>query len=81
MKNYEAMTVEELEAEIAEINAERAALKDVAVAVHGFLDAKNAQASALRKLATLSDAEKALLVQMIEAQGAESNGAIGTTAI
>lgn len=79
--NYDTMTVEELEATIAEINAKRAVLKAQAVAVHTVLDAKNVQTSAARKLATLSDAEKAALVQMINTQAVASNGAIGTTAI
>lgn len=75
--NYEQMTIEELEAFIAKINAERAVLKAQAVAVHAVLDAKNTTAAAAKKLATMSDAEKAALLQMIQAQSVASNGALG----
>lgn len=79
--NHDTMTVDELEAEIAGINEQRAVLKAKAVEVHRVLDAKNVKAAAERKLATLSDAEKAALVQMIQAQGAPSNGSVGAMAI
>lgn len=81
MKNYDTMTVEELEAAIAEINAQRAVLKAQAVAVHAVLDAKNVLASTAKKLATMSDAEKSALVQMINAEAVQSNGAVGTAAV
>ena len=77
----EAMTIEELEAELATINAQRTQLKQEALAVHAVLDAKNVRASAARKLATLSDAEMAAAVQMINTQAVASNGAVGTAAI
>ena len=80
-EELDEMSIEQLESLIADINDRRAALKVQAVEVHRRLDFANAQVSALRKLATLSDAEKALLVQMIEAQGAASDGAVGTAAI
>lgn len=76
--NYEQMTVEELEALIAKINADRAALKEQAMAVHSVLDNKNITAAAAKKLATMSDAEKVALMQMIQANAVGSNGAIGS---
>jgi len=74
--NYEQMTVEQLEAELQRISGERAALKEKAVAVHAVLDRRNAEAAARRKLAEMSDVEKAALAQIVAAEGIESGEAV-----
>lgn len=79
--NYESMTIEELEALIAQINAERVALKVRAMAVHAVLDAKNVELSLDRKLAKISDAEMAALEQRIQVRAMASNGAVGEVTI
>ena len=80
-EELQTMTVAQLESVIADINDQRAVLKAQAVEVHRLLDERNVQASAAKKLATLSDAEKAALVQMIQVQSMASNGQIGAVAI
>ena len=74
--NYEQMSVEQLTAELQRINEERAALKAVAGAVHAVLDRKQAVETARRKLAAMSDVEKAALAQVVAAEGIESGEAV-----
>ncbi len=77
-EKYQDWSVEQLEAELARIGAERSALKEEAMVVHRVLDKRNVQASATRKLSQLSDAERTELLQQILASAADSEGAIGT---
>lgn len=70
--NLEQMTVAELEAELARLTAERAALRERGLAVHAVLDRKQATERAQRTLAGLSDVERAALAQVVQAQGIES---------
>lgn len=70
--NLEQMTVAELEAELARLTAERAALRERALTVHAVLDRKQAEQRAMRTLAGLSDVERAALAQVVQAQGVES---------
>ena len=74
--NYEQMTVEQLEAELQRISGERAALKEQAVAAHTVLDRRQAVEAARRKLAEMSDVEKAALAQIVAAEGIEGGEAV-----
>jgi len=74
--SYEAMTVEQLEAELQRISEERAALKTRAVAAHAVLDRRNGEAAARRRLATMSDVERAALAQIVATEGIESGEAV-----
>ena len=74
--SYELMTVEQLTAELQRINEERAALREQAMAVHAVLDRKQAVETARRKLAEMSDVEKAALAQIVAAEGIESGEAV-----
>ena len=72
MMVYDELTVEELEAEIARLNGERAELKEEALAAHAVLDRRNIERAARRALTTLSGAERLALMQMVAAEGVES---------
>ncbi len=74
--NYEQMSVEQLEAELQRISGERAELKAQALSAHAVLDRRNAEAAARRRLATMSDVEKAALAQIVAAEGIESGEAV-----
>lgn len=74
--NYEQMTVEQLTAELQRLNEQRAALREQAIAVHAVLDRKQAVETARRKLAEMSDVEKAALAQLVQAEGIESGEAV-----
>lgn len=74
--NFEQMTVEQLTAELQRLNEQRAALREQAMAAHAVLDRKQAVATARRKLAEMSDVEKAALAQLVQAEGIESGEAV-----
>lgn len=74
--NYEQMTVEQLTAELQRLNEQRAALREQAMGVHAVLDRKQAVETARRKLAEMSDVEKAALAQLVQAEGIESGEAV-----
>lgn len=78
MADLNAMTLDELEQHQQAINAERATLKAQAQAVQAVIDRKQGEATLKRRLETMSDAEKAALVQMVHTGGIETNGAVGT---
>ncbi len=65
---YEEFTIEELEAAISAITLEQSRLKQQKLALHAVLDRKMQAAEAARKLATMSDSEKAALRQVLEAE-------------
>lgn len=67
--NYEQMTVEQLEAELARLTAERARLRDEGLKVHAALDRKQAAAAAQRTLDGMSDVERAALAQLVQTPG------------
>jgi thymidine phosphorylase len=67
MDALETLTTEELEAKQQQYNAERAALRVQAIAVQRVMDGRIAAAALTARLAAMSDAEKALLLQMVQA--------------
>lgn len=71
-KNYEDMDVEELEAVVIAMNNDLAERRQEILRAHAVLDAKNTEASALRKLGNLNENEMAALVQHIGAEGIPS---------
>ena len=62
--------------DIQEEAQKRAALKEQAVAAHTVLDRRQAVEAARRKLAEMSDVEKAALAQIVAAEGIESGEAV-----
>jgi hypothetical protein len=66
---YEEFTIDELEAAISAITLEQSQLKQQKLALHAVLDRKMQAAEAARKLATMSDGEKAVLLQVLQAEG------------
>jgi len=66
---YEDFSIEELEAAIAAITLEQSRLKQQKLAIHSVLDRKMQTAEATRKLAAMSDSEKAALLQVMQAEG------------
>lgn len=77
MADYSNYTVEELQAQKLQIDAQIEALqatkREIAVAENTMLVRENA----LRKAATLTDQEKAALVQVIAAEGIPAEGGVG----
>ena len=67
--NYATMTVDQLEAELQRLTAERAKLRTVALQVQAVLDQKYAAMRAAILLESMSDAEKAALAQAISGAG------------
>jgi hypothetical protein len=72
------MSSEELEAHYQELDGQRAAIQAEARLVRAEIDQRVAAAEAARKLASMSDREKAALIQMLEAQGIESAEGFGS---
>ena len=66
---YEDFTIEELVSAIAAITLEQGRLKQQKLAIHAVLDRKMQEAEAKRKMATMSDGEKAALLQVLQADG------------
>ena len=72
-KNWNEMTLEELETLSNELDEKRLAIRDEMRALRRVIDAKLATKSAAEKLERLSDAERRALLQMVhEAGGIES---------
>ena len=67
--NYATMTVDQLEAELQRLTAERAKLRSEALQVQAVLDQKYAAMRAAILLESMSDAEKAALAQAISGAG------------
>lgn len=75
--DFEAMSVEELEQFIQERDEEVQMLRNVKAAAHVVLDQKNLEAQALAKLETMSDPERAALLQVLKADGISSAEKVG----
>ncbi len=75
---YEAMSVEALEAEIHSLGEQRDAIAQEQRAAHRVLNRKLTEQSASKKIASLSDAEKAALLQQLKAQSIQSDESVGT---
>ena len=72
-KNWNEMTLEQLEKLSNELDEKRLAIRDEMRALRKVIDAKLAMQSASEKLERLSDAERRALLQMVtEAGGIES---------
>lgn len=76
--SLDEMSVEQLQAQLDRLNAERDALKEQIRRITPVLDAKQAQAAAGRKLAAMSDSERAALAQLLRTEGIPSGEAVGT---
>lgn len=72
--NYETMTVDQLEAELQRLTAERAKLRGEALKVQAVLDQKYAAMRAAILLESMSDAEKAALAQAVSGAGGIASG-------
>lgn len=77
MANYEEMTIPELEKVIQGMAAQVLEIKAEQRKAHAVLDEKVIRADLVRKLANLTDPEKAALVQMIQAEGVEGQEGVG----
>ena len=73
---YNNMTIEQLEAEIAQRNIARQAIKDEQSALQAILTQKATQANAERLLSGMDDAQKAALLQAIQGNGIKSEEAV-----
>lgn len=69
MNNYDNMTIEQLLAESQRITEQRAALRNEQLLVQALLDKKQAAQRAADLVATMSDADKAALAQVINGAG------------
>ncbi|MEW6211544.1 MAG: hypothetical protein AB1631_24470 [Acidobacteriota bacterium] len=77
-KNYEAMSIEELEDEIHSLGDRRAAIAELQRAAHRVLNEKLCAQAVARKLESMSDAEKAALWQQLNAESIQSQEEVGT---
>lgn len=77
MADYSSYTVEELQAQKLVIDEQIQALYATKRAIAAAEDAKLVRENALRKAATLTDQEKAALVQVIAAEGIPAEGGVG----
>lgn len=77
MADYDALSIEELDAELTRLWAEQKAILGQKKAVARALDKKLVVKSALEKAAKLSDAELAVLEQILRAESIESGEAVG----
>lgn len=75
--DYEAMSIEDLEAAIHALGEERLAIAERQRAAHRVLNRKLTEQSAARKLESMSSAERAALRQQLNAQGVESGEQFG----
>ena len=76
-RNYESMSIEELEVEQQLLDQERKGLKAEMMKIVAILDRRQVEAEAQRKYEGMSAAEKAALHQMIAANGVESGEDVG----
>ena len=74
----EEMELEEVNAQLARIEAERDDLAALAVPLKEKRDALATQVNIAARVATFSDAEKAALFQELRAQGIPSEESVGT---
>lgn len=77
MKNYEKMSIAELEAVVNDFDRDITALRDEKRIVARALDRKLVMDEALRKLQTMSDDERAALAQMLNPAGVASQEQVG----
>ena len=77
MADYSSYTVEELQAQKLQIDEQIQALQITKREIAAAEDAKLVRENALRKAATMTDAEKAALVQVIAAEGIPAEGGVG----
>jgi len=75
---YEEMTTEQLEAEQTDLHGAAKQLKARRRAVAAELDQRRVKEEALRKLAAMSDPERAALAQLLGPRGIASGEAHGT---
>jgi hypothetical protein len=77
MNKYEGMSLEQLDAAISELQAQKDAVREELKAANAARDSKIAQEAARAKLASLSDVERAALAQVIQAEGITSTESFG----
>lgn len=77
MADYSSYSVEELQARKLQIDEQIQALQATKREIAAAEDAQLVRENALRKAATMTDAEKAALVQVIAAEGIPSDTQVG----
>lgn len=77
-KDLAKMSIEDLEERAQALDEEYAAIRDEKQLVQEILSEKVIEQQALARLETMSDAEKAVLVQHIKAEGIKSEEKVGT---
>lgn len=75
--DLDALSAEELQGWITQIQNQRDALRDVARRLTAAYDKREAEREALRKLEVMSSAEQEALVQAINAKGIASTTKVG----
>lgn len=79
--NYEDMSLEQLEKENQKLMAQKDAIRENQKVITALMDEKSSMAEAQRKVATMSNAEKAALVQVLQPQGIASEETFGTPTV
>lgn len=77
MPDYSTMSAAELNERLHEITEQRHALREEALAVHAAMDKQILAEDAERRVAALSDSEKAALRQALGPEGVETEEAVG----
>lgn len=75
--DYEAMSIEELEAAISELTLQQRELKVEKLALQAVLSRKQDEAEAARKASAMSPGEKAALLQLLQADGITTSEEFG----
>lgn len=76
-KELKSMSIPALEKHINALDGDRQQIRANMIEAHALLDKKNTQEAARRRLETLSDPEKAALLQELKTEGVKSEAAVG----
>jgi ribosomal protein L29 len=75
-KQLKNMTVEELETHLQGLDEQKQDIRRQQLEAHAELDRLNAEADAERKLANMSEPERAAILQALKAEGVESTESV-----
>ncbi len=78
-KAPENMSADDIEAELQSLSVQKDEIRDRQRALTAALDSKRGQEDAERRVAALSDPEKAALAQVLKAEGVKPRSAVGDT--
>jgi len=75
-KNYEDMTIEELEDVNQKLDENKSAIREEQLKVNAVITRKTAEAEAGRKLENMSSSEREALAQLLKTEGIESGESV-----